>query len=558
MPFDFSALINDPQFQTGIGLMGASNPRNSSMLNAYKIMSAQTMQQAKLKEEASQRELEKKRLELYGAQVEQQGTANKLKKLELDRQQEADDMWTQQVMPMLLNQAQKRFGGGVQPQPGQPAPTPQQQLDSIPEPNFFRQRIIPIEGGTDPKTGAFRTSPKGAIGPAQIMPGTAPKAAQLAGVPFDDNLYRTDPEYNTKIGEALFNHYATVQYGNLPMAAAAYNAGEGALANAVERAKKLGNEGSWLSFMPKETQNYVRQATGGWTGGPIPPSLSGKSYTEKLQQEMEEYKQMKMVMGALIGRTDRKAGATMIADSLKPDTEVPKLQLQAEQGQRDELRLGMERTRVNNEVARTGIQRDAEQRQAHQEQRITEEKAREKQVEKGKAQLAVQQYDEQMKALHDTAFTLRNHPGLNSIVGRFMGSLPPQLLPKDGMDALTYLDQLKGQTFVQGTLAIRQASPTGAGVGNQSNQEGDKLQGAIARLSRAQSVEAFKQALEEVEQLTSRARSNVRGAYEKGWNEKLDLPDVTDTPRQQSGKVGPYSDPEKERRYQEWRRSQGK
>ena len=41
--------------------------------------------------------------------------------------------------------------------------------------------IIRIEGGTN-RDGSFRTSPKGAWGPAQLMPDTLVQAAKMAGV----------------------------------------------------------------------------------------------------------------------------------------------------------------------------------------------------------------------------------------------------------------------------------------------------------------------------------------------------------------------------------------
>lgn len=102
------------------------------------------------------------------------------------------------------------------------------------------------------KNGEPLTSPKGAIGVAQVMPGTAPEAAKLAGVPFDENLYRTDEAYNKKLGRAYFNKQLN-DFGSPDLAAAAYNAGPGAVRNALAKA----NGGDYLGFLPQETRDYV-------------------------------------------------------------------------------------------------------------------------------------------------------------------------------------------------------------------------------------------------------------------------------------------------------------
>lgn len=157
-----------------------------------------------------------------------------------------------------------------------PAPAPTPQLAAAPPPQrgmmgtppppiagakpmngamLYRTGIRPIEGGTDPKTGAFRTSPKGAIGPGQVMPATAPEAARLAGVPFDDHLYRTDAAYNDKLGEAYYSHQLA-KFGDPVKAAAAYNGGASRVTRAIRLAQAKG--GSWEDYIrAPETRNYM-------------------------------------------------------------------------------------------------------------------------------------------------------------------------------------------------------------------------------------------------------------------------------------------------------------
>jgi soluble lytic murein transglycosylase len=101
----------------------------------------------------------------------------------------------------------------------------------------------------------------GAIGIAQVMEGTGPEAAKLAGLPWDRNKWLNDPAYNEAIGRAYFEKQLQTTGGDLAQAYAAYNAGPGALRNALSVAQRAakGGDGSpeWLKNLPTETQNYV-------------------------------------------------------------------------------------------------------------------------------------------------------------------------------------------------------------------------------------------------------------------------------------------------------------
>lgn len=124
------------------------------------------------------------------------------------------------------------------------------------------------------KDGKPLTSSAGAIGIAQVMPGTAPEAAKLAGLPFDEQRYKTDAEYNRALGRAYFAKQLQTFGGNVKYAWAAYNAGPGATQAAIAKAQTEG--GDWLSYLPKETQNYVTKnsrAYGSGMGAPQKPTL---------------------------------------------------------------------------------------------------------------------------------------------------------------------------------------------------------------------------------------------------------------------------------------------
>lgn len=143
-------------------------------------------------------------------------------------------------------------------------------VNNGPSPPLF-DRVLGAEGGTD-RNGKFLTSPKGAIGPAQVMPGTAPEAARLAGLPFDNERYRSDPEYNKALGSAYLNAQLQKYGGDEALAAAAYNAGPGA----VDAAIKRGGQDNWLQFLPRETRDYVAKVAGGASQGAGPRVVATK------------------------------------------------------------------------------------------------------------------------------------------------------------------------------------------------------------------------------------------------------------------------------------------
>jgi len=116
------------------------------------------------------------------------------------------------------------------------------------------------------RNGRPLTSPKGAIGIAQIMPGTAPEAAKLAGLPYDVGRLKNDEAYNLALGEAYFNKQLRDFGGDERKAAAAYNAGPGA----VRRAIAKGGPNGWINHVPRETQNYVAQIPGGGAAARTP------------------------------------------------------------------------------------------------------------------------------------------------------------------------------------------------------------------------------------------------------------------------------------------------
>jgi len=142
------------------------------------------------------------------------------------------------------------------------------------------------------KNGEPITSSAGAIGAAQVMPGTGPEAAQLAGLPWDEDKFRHDADYNRKLGEAYFNHQKDV-FGDERHAVAAYNAGPERVKKALADAKTSGKD--FLEHLPPETQNYVRKVLGHAAGGRINRASGGRldGIEPLVQRLMSKYMQAK-------------------------------------------------------------------------------------------------------------------------------------------------------------------------------------------------------------------------------------------------------------------------
>lgn len=107
------------------------------------------------------------------------------------------------------------------------------------------------------------TSSAGAIGVMQVMPGTAPEAARLAGLAWDEKRYREDENYNRALGQAYYKDMLRRFGGDPVKAAAAYNAGPGSarkgtgVNGAMARARKAGEPENWEAYLPAETRDYV-------------------------------------------------------------------------------------------------------------------------------------------------------------------------------------------------------------------------------------------------------------------------------------------------------------
>jgi hypothetical protein len=152
------------------------------------------------------------------------------------------------------------------------------------------------------------------------------------------------------------------------------------------------------------------------------------------------------------------------------------------------------------------------------------------------------QADQQNSAIATMEDTLRvldkaiSHPG-RSVATGLSGAIDPRnILP--GSEATNFrilADQIGGKAFLQAFESLK-------GGGQITEAEGKKATDAIARLNRAQSDSEYLQALQDFRDVVAGAYSRASGGVYSGGQPA------------QSG----FSDADKERRYQEWKRQQGK
>jgi hypothetical protein len=107
------------------------------------------------------------------------------------------------------------------------------------------------------KNGKPLTSPAGAIGVAQVMPATARETAAKHNIPWDENKYKTDRDYNMRLGD-LYQGDLNDEFGRGSVAAtAAYNAGP------TRVRKLLAAHGSdFAKHLPPETKHYLKVTKG--------------------------------------------------------------------------------------------------------------------------------------------------------------------------------------------------------------------------------------------------------------------------------------------------------
>ena len=201
----------------------------------------------------------------------------------------------------------------------------------------YASKFGPLAAGmihTESKGNPNAVSPVGAQGIVQIMPKTAAKPGYGMS-PID--LKNTTPEEQIRWGMEYRSRIQKAHGFTEDQATAAYNAGAGKVQQAIKQAKDSG--GNWLSYLPKETRNYVprvnkataQYANGGsGAAGNTPANVPLVGIDRKVQQKIRgEYQgamlkynedlalkdQPVNVGNVLAGLTAKEKGSTWTQDS---------------------------------------------------------------------------------------------------------------------------------------------------------------------------------------------------------------------------------------------------
>ena len=156
------------------------------------------------------------------------------------------------------------------------------------------QALIATESGFD--VGAV--SPKGAVGLMQIMPATAERYGVVADKQRTVGSKLVDARLNVRTGSRYLSDLIRMFPGQLELALAAYNAGEGAVQRAGNRIPNY-----------RETQNYVRTVMQLYATLKPPAALRGGSRApSRVRMEIGG-----TPMGGAVGRGNLPAGIAVSA-----------------------------------------------------------------------------------------------------------------------------------------------------------------------------------------------------------------------------------------------------
>ncbi|MBI2768768.1 MAG: lytic transglycosylase domain-containing protein [Burkholderiales bacterium] len=158
------------------------------------------------------------------------------------------------------------------------------------------QALIATESGFD----SSAVSPKGAIGLMQVMPATAERYGVSADRKTTLEKKLADPRVNIRAGSSYLSYLLKLFPGNLELALAAYNAGEGAVQRAGNKIPNF-----------RETQNYVKTVMQLY-GMLKPPSMSAGGGRSPARIRMELPAVPAAPMGGAAGRGNLPAGAPLV------------------------------------------------------------------------------------------------------------------------------------------------------------------------------------------------------------------------------------------------------
>lgn len=459
--FDFDALINNPQFQMGLGLMGAANPRNQGLMQAYQILNSNTQFQQQKKIQEQKMKLEEEHARLYGQQVEQSKARTAAMERETAQKNAQFDMGMK-----FLRQLYPDIAEGVQPTvqvptaPGQPpaavpgpvnpgAAKPVMDTGKHGTPKLILDNLMQVESGGNPFAigPPIEGSNERALGPFQFRPSTI-KMLKQEGIsfnPFDVAQSRDAADY-------LLQKNLKANGGDWNKAIAAYG-----------------------GFVTKDPSDYIKKVMAGSPEKQAAQHLERQNATARLaqlEQQSAAAKKQQQAAGVLRFMFGDPAGISEAAKATAPDYEGEKLRLEA--GRLDvsqgELAESQKRTGIQQQQANTAQQNADTQKS--EEARKAERAKQDRTGELAKLQKSHDTISNAMQHAEKQIDQLLNDKGLQGITGK---AAMTNFLAIPGSDAYGALAKLKSiqSKLINDTLqAVRQGSSSGAsGYGQFTEKE---------------------------------------------------------------------------------------
>lgn len=512
----FTALLNNPMFQMGMNLLGASNQRNPWGTALQSTLAAQAQnavgkraereaqlaerrlaQQAALAEQehalaqqtaatnarnadiAQQRaNQEQQQLEAqlplwqaqaqsYGAQADLRGQEHQLAQRQFEQQQ----MLMQRLMPQL--------GGGLfesrAPQ-ASPMSAPTGPAGRHGTPNWLLDGLSRTESSNNPKAlGPVLPDGTRAEGMFQFRPSTT-EMLRKQGIQFDP----FDPQGSRDAADAYLQQLVQANGGDYSKALAAYG-----------------------GFKTKDPTPYIRKVTG---GQPLP----GAQTTPPAQAPQGADPSVllgQLGMAASVGGLKGGPQIMDYAKMLQPQAVAPGsfqrdpatgslTQVPDPKGQRQ---LELEERRVQTTEA-------AESRQATKD-------TKEQQAKMAGVDTAYNNARMSLERLDADADALLKHPGLDVVSG-WSGQLGLHKIPGAGKDAAARLESMKSKLVVNTLQELKKLSETGAsGFGQLSDKEGARLESYVANLEAAQSEKQMREAIGNIQKFARESRAAHEQQY---------------------------------------------
>jgi len=145
-----------------------------------------------------------------------------------------------------------------------------------------------------------------------------------------------------------------------------------------------------------------------------------------------------------------------------------------------------------------------------------------------KAKAAYEKMDDALTTTLENIKTLKDHKGLSGITGAVFGRLGS--VRPESMNAQTYHDNLVSGSAISAITDMRANSPTGAALGNTSDADMKLIKDSASRLSRAQSTDDYKKALDDYAAVVSQVIQRNREQYEETYGYKKEATKGAPTP----------------------------